>query len=147
MQLNQIRIGNVFQHNEQSNYANHKGLFRWSEDDWYALGHGTLSIENVSPVELNETRLKMLGFEELGNEHHDGTILDYEEVPVIWVLSNSPHYFGRYQSGDFHLVTINHPDPDALQWNFTIASTDIRFVHLIQNLYFAIYQKEFPIKM
>lgn len=123
IELNEIRIGNYFEHDDSWNYAGHKGIFQWSDRDWYALGESTMYLEGIKPIELTEGMLLICGFEvkplSMG--------LTFDRFRFIWKETYKYWYvIDRYSQSYY---------------------TKIEFVHELQNFVFTLNGKELNIKL
>jgi hypothetical protein len=122
IQPQELRIGNYVKHNNEWSYRDdNTDAFQWNENDWYALGEGTLFLENVEPIPLTEKWLLDFGFTKSIAEYR---LKISNDTYTAIVIDN------RFDS------MINNDG----QWCFFDAN--IKYVHQLQNLYFALTNKE-----
>lgn len=113
----EIKIGNVFKHKKIWSYRNPEAdkefLFKWDQNDWYALGECTLQLDDIEPIEITEKILLKCGF------------------AVEYTIGG----FLRWQLGDFKLIDRKLPYPCRHKM-------DIKYLHQLQNLYFSLTGEE-----
>lgn len=123
IQPNELRIGNWVSHNSEWSYRNDGVLmkkpfnFPWEESDWYAVGECMLSLDNISTIPLTPSILKRNGFDE-------------DEI-----------IFGKtFTNGELLIYVVS--DGYAAQ-----IGNSFKYVHQLQNLYFALTQTELKIQL
>lgn len=116
MDAKELRIGNYVEHNSEWSYRNEKGIIEWSESDWYALGECTLFLENILPIPLTEEWLLKFGFER--------NILEAKHNSIIYYSENNIGIKGMLG---------------------TVKPSVCKYVHQLQNLYFALTGEELTI--
>ena len=118
MKANELRIGNLVSHNEEWSYHNELRTFdfKFTDSDWYALGESTLFIENIKPIPLTEEWLIKFGFEK----------------------QNAMFY-------EFNKHQIRLIGDEVPYWIDSSYITNIKHVHQLQNLYFALTGEELKI--
>jgi hypothetical protein len=95
--------------------------FQWSSGDWYALGECTLTLDDIEPIPLTEEWLLKLGIHKIG--------CDNEGDDLFATKLNTPAdevWLNRIE-GDFYLQEYGKK---------------IKYVHQLQNLYFALTNEE-----
>ena len=129
MEVNELRIGNWVYHNPSawsyrnddgviSNYSGfNKDCFKWEESDWYALGESTLDISIIHPIPLTEEWLVRFGFELNAN---------------------------KYRTNDSKLICHKMIDVKISGSKYNLKH--IKYVHQLQNLYFALTGEELKLK-
>lgn len=126
MKTSEIRVCNLFQHNDEWNTFGHKGVFTWTEDEWYALLECTMLIDNVEPIPLTEEWLT-----KLSNNIQEESCMSKKlfilnsEYCITWSVWGKCFYFQSEISdaGCYHLRPVH-------------------FVHQLQNLYYALTGEE-----
>lgn len=125
--LREIRLGNWFHHNENWCYRRDQGSFgvsepdgefdfQFEESDWYAWAESTLSERDISPIPITPEWLEKLGF-----------------------TGNCPYW----SLADFTISAIGNSLFFVSKGNSTpVDGTVIKYVHQLQNLYFALAHKE-----
>jgi hypothetical protein len=128
MEAKELRIGNYVEHNNKWCYRSDdffqdqdKHIFQFTDRDFYALGECTLFLENITPIPLTEEWLLRFGF-------IDGEILEFDDL--LFDVGNSMRY-------NFEDSTIGMG---------YYGNIKIKYVHQLQNLYFALTGKELEIK-
>ena len=117
----QIMIGNWFSHNENWNYCGHKGYFKFSESDWYAIGECTLFLEDADYIPLSEEILLKCGFEKLAFS---------------------------FNCERFHMTKQDDTNKWFLAFNKNNAFIcTMRYLHELQNLYYLLTKQELEIKL
>jgi hypothetical protein len=86
-------------------------------------------LEDYEPIPLTEEWLERLGFEK-DEEYDEGGLVDYR----MTLMKNSLEFVSFWNSED--LTGVNQPQ----------TSVDVRHVHQLQNLYFALTGEELTIK-
>lgn len=132
----EIKIGNWFHHNDEWSYRqDKKGLpmkefdFQWDATDWYALGECILFLETVSPIELSEEWLLRFGFK---NKKSSGTsYFDNYWLLDKYGISKCTFDNNGYRKGSFYCGNTER---------------EIKHVHQLMNLYFALTGKELTIQ-
>tara|TARA_R110000868_G_scaffold328540_2_gene589371 strand:- start:610 stop:1002 length:393 start_codon:yes stop_codon:yes gene_type:complete len=125
MKATELRIGNWVHHN--TNWSTRNGDkkkfdYQFEERDWYFDAECLLSIENdLQPIPLTEEWLVKFGFEKLTSKS-DGFIVDSYS----------------YTRGVSFIV---HFDGERLSTNFW-QGNEKKYVHQLQNLYFALTGQE-----
>jgi hypothetical protein len=125
MKANELRIGNWVRHSAQWSYrgdGEREFDLQWQESDWYALGESTLHWANISAIPLTEDWLINLGF-----------VLD------ILHEGDSPIY---YLNDNDNVFQIDSDTLQPLDAGFPIAKYDIKYVHELQNIFFALCGEE-----
>ncbi len=136
MKENELRIGNWVHHN--SNWSarieenDRKEFdFQFQAIDWYRDGECTLSIENdLEPIKLTEEWVVRFGFIKKVHSFYTEFYIGNNPTDHNWTMmltwpdgANEPHYT-CYRNG-YH---------------------NIKYVHQLQNLYFALTGEELTIK-
>jgi hypothetical protein len=124
MKANDLRIGNWVKHNSEWCYRGEDVYdFQWNESDWYALGECTLFLENIEPIPLTEEWFLRFEFEKD----------DFCSAYIRYTLNG--------------LVIIHDLKNNIfLVDNFKNNLVYLKYVHQLQNLYFALTDKELEIK-
>ena len=117
MKAKELRIGNYVHHTDNWSYRQPEQDFKdfdfkWDNSDFNAMLECTLNIEDIEPIPLTEEWLLKFGYEV--------TFVDFK------------HF---YKLKDLYL-------DDKFQPCDTFISYDLQYVHQLQNLYFALTQKE-----
>lgn len=122
MNASELRIGNYAHHNNRWSYRNDDGIefdFPIEERDFFAAGESTFSFEdNLEPIHLTEEWLLRLGFKKMN-------VNTYIKDPIV-----------MYITVDKNIV----PSPNLG------LKTKIKYVHQLQNLYYAFTNKELKVK-
>ena len=131
MKTNELRIGNFVKDNIfiykvasvdfHSIYGEIDNVFNYKDaavEDTYKSGYYNLQIENIEPVLLTEEWL----------------------LKFDWFSIDE----GRYTFRDIEYYTISNEGSLYFMGNYTC--TDIKYVHQLQNLYFAMTDNELTIK-
>lgn len=129
IQANELMIGSWVRHKPVWSYRQegqeYKEFdFQWTETDWYAEGDCRISFDDIEPIPITEEWLLKLGFEK------DGYNVDktfYFEKDVIRI-NNYEGYF------------LDNPNEIVGKRLF------IKYVHQLQNLYFALTQNELELQ-
>lgn len=131
----ELRLGNWVHHKDQWSYRQSDQDFKefdfqWDDRDWYAIGECTMNFEDVSPILLTEEWLLKVGFETSGwlgrwqlQIENNGLIVCSDDFNEWWVYSG----LGDSDSYGFQ-------------------GAHLKYVHQLQNLYFALTNKELTIK-
>jgi hypothetical protein len=121
---NEIKIGNWFQHNANWCYRSPAEvkpfIFQWEARDWDALGECTLSLEDIEPIPITLEILGKCGF--------DG--------------SNFKRRFNKV--GETSLTMYFENDKLSIEdfdW-YKEDMPNIKYLHQLQNLYFALTGEE-----
>lgn len=128
MEAKELRIGNWVNHLDNWSYRQPKTdfkefYFKWDESDFYALGECTLNLEDVQPIPLTEEILLKCGFE-------------YNNNYGQFKHPNCPLYFTKHPNNKTLLCFIH---------NCTNGTT--KFLHQLQNLYFALTNTELTVNL
>lgn len=134
---NDIRINNWLHHNESWCYRERKNPFlkgfdfQFDEQDWYAIGECTMSLDNVSGIPLTEDWLLRFGFENITLTR--GILYPTFEKKYRHVLVES---------------SIKLQEIDTNMWMWLVGNTNVHIyeVHQLQNLYFALTGQELELK-
>lgn len=122
---NEIRIGNWFHHTQQwSTMQSHDTLdffdFKWTISNWYQTGECLLSFEVLEPITLDEDWLLRFA-EKISNLNPNPWNVDYAyRIGGVLIIPHNGRYFFNWESGN----------------------TVIKYVHQLQNLYFALIGEE-----
>mgnify|MGYP003435169138 CR=1 FL=1 len=140
---NEIRIGNWFHHTQQwSTMQGHDTLdffdFKWTSSNWYQIGECLLSLEVLEPITLDEYWLLRFGFRLIERKGRYGNIYATSIPDIDFVVERD---FNGHISYFFGIEYTDSPDPrdNHTSYNF---SYNLRFVHQLQNLYFALVGEE-----
>ena len=133
---NEIKVNNWFHHNVSFwSYRNEDGVisnhgkfaedcFQWNESDWYALGECTLSLEAVEPILLTEEWLLKSGFELFSFagkvDRAEFSKIIGKEIAIFDIV---------LRAGDWWHSKI---------YGYCLGYKPIKYVHELQNLYFAL---------
>lgn len=121
---NELFLNANYNHNGKWNYANHEGIFKWTDRDWFALGESTIMLENIKGIPITEDVFWQCN---LGYTSTD------ERFNFTGV--NSVEYVIEQQD-DWWFIGINNTSSiQFFAWN-------IYHLHQLQNLYFALTGKE-----
>lgn len=130
VQSNELRIGNYV-----SSMVNHRPLIKVLQlfgdsfqGDFGNGSRGGIMYENTEGIPLTEEWLIKLGF----TIHSDYSYRNYA-LPNHFMLSV---WLGDGQPGGFE-------KPGAVYWSDSFA--EIKYVHVLQNLFFALYREELTI--
>ena len=121
-----LMIGKYYTHNGNWNYADYKGVFNFNSRDWYAIGESTLFIEDIEPIELSEEILLKCGFDEISR---DGLNIRYDFEP--YKFGYLDYYNGKI------IVTFQSQK----------ISEEIKYLHQLQNLIFALTNEELTVNL
>ncbi len=122
---NEIRIGNWFHHTQQwSTMQGHDTLdffdFKWTSSNWYQIGECLLSLEVLEPITLDEDWLLRVA-EKISNLNPNPWNVDFAyRINGVLITPYKGIYVFHWESGN----------------------TTIRYVHQLQNLYFALVGEE-----
>jgi hypothetical protein len=134
---NELRIGNWVQHVAPTFYWTYrtKGkdvdkpfCFQWEEEDWYAVGECKMYYGALQPIPLTPEILEKAGF-----AFRPDTVPQRWNKPMIGFHSTFYLYVGKEGVLSF----------SPAEWNWT---QEIKYVHQLQNLYFALTQEELPLE-
>ena len=123
MKKNELRIGNlVYQVSEWGEKLSETKLTEWNEGIWYRIGECLAYLEDYQPIPLTEEWLIKFGFK--------------HSARMIWDIPNTEYSFSL--------------DRFCL-WDYTgdegyLISTDLNYVHQLQNICFALTGEELKIK-
>lgn len=134
MKKSELRIGNYFRHYNEWSYRQpdngpfNEFDFQWEERDWFAIGESCLNLEKIKPIPLTEEWFLKFGFEK-------------EQVCAPGIAEWDEFYLNK--------VTISAIGVNMTGYKFGGGDTplvDVRYVHQLQNLYFALTGTELEIK-
>lgn len=131
----EIRIGNIFLHNSNWSNENEQMVeheFRFTADHWYWLGESLFDLDNISPVPL--TKEWLLKFDFIKDKDRESWFVDIENGYNRFDL--------MFFDGVVYLKSRYSPEKLDVQ-----ALPHIKFVHQIQNLYFALTGKELEVEL
>ena len=125
MEANELRVGNWVHHDinvwsyrsEDGAISKCDGNFPWSESDWYAIGECTMLLDDVEPILLNEEILLKCGF-----------------------ITSNGELGKEYWNNNFKLDYYR----ESYQFDWYMC-TQIKYLHQLQNLYFALTGEELNI--
>lgn len=138
----ELRIGNWVLHNEKWSYRGMPIPFQWNENDWYALGECSMGLDCIDPIHISEEWLLKFGFTKDKKEGRYGYrysigFADYRYVVERDFNEHVSHFFGiEYTDSPFE-------EDEGRVHNF---SYDLKFVHELQNLIFAVQRVELKLK-
>jgi hypothetical protein len=98
--------------------------FQWEDRDWYAVGECTMDLNDVYPIPLTEEWLEKFGFNS-----------KYKSVHMLWNLGN--FYINQKSDEDDYGNSI--PQEQIFYYDYTF---EIKYVHQLQNLYYALTGEE-----
>jgi hypothetical protein len=125
MKAEELRIGNFVYQTEHKFSSNpFKSIKQFDESNWYRIGECIEFLEDFEPIPLTEEWLLKFGFSK--NRH-------------TYNWHNVSEYFGMIEQ---YGVTFTYVESGNFD---TIYGREIRHVHQLQNLYFALTGKELEI--
>lgn len=123
MNANELRIGNWVYQNDRFCVSNlGVNMFQWDLCDWYSEGNGTQSMKDIEPIELNEKLLNYFGFK-----------YAFGKKEALFLPVNHDFGIWAYKKDKFKL---------AIFMMDKFNTTEIKYVHQLQNLYFALTYEE-----
>lgn len=131
----QIRIGNLLFHSTEWNAADIHGVFAWEQRHWFMEAECILSFEDISPIPLTEEWLVKFG---VGNRQ------DY--VIELWAGERIRSELILRERVESYTVYILDVDSRPDQANDCVMIKDIKYVHQLQNLFFALVGQELQLK-
>jgi len=144
----EIRIGNWFHHNIGWSYRSDKNIedcfdFQWDARDWYGLGECTMDLELVIPIVITEEWLTKFGFVKYKpkvytfNEPYDFYTKDFDGGALRITLENGT---ALLFTGDEYMMNV------AMDYDTIYIPSNYRYVHELQNLYYALTKEELTIE-
>jgi hypothetical protein len=131
MKPEELRIGNWVHHEIRWSYrqlgAIHSFDFQWDDEDWHALGERTIDLNEISPIPLTEEWLKKFGFKDPPKNGMAYRMNINSSDELCWYRQDDSL---RYQT-----------QGSGFTRNF-----GIKYVHQLQNLYYALTGNELTIK-
>ena len=132
MKANELRIGNLLTFNGKIRTVDGVSLVGCHKDERYILVELNymykekvlLQIDKIDPTPLTEEWLLRFGFEKVGVNYQKGWLL-------LWTF---------LKTGEVHFV-LNEPNSNKRH------ITEFKYVHQLQNLYFALTGEELEIKL
>lgn len=140
MDIKELRIGNIIQSISKAFGENHLGQWSITEEDMVYI----IESENKShyqPVPITEEWLLKFGFEYRNENKGIGAILDFKNCPENttveeWKFHKSVAFVhDKNDEKDIFLTFLSNP-----------TAYKIKYLHQVQNLYFALTQTELTIK-
>lgn len=123
IQPNEIRVNNYYNRIDSINHSK-LGFCKWDSSDWYRIGECIDYLENYEPIHLTEEILLKCGFDRICNN------FEYD-----WLLIHT-----HLSTGEFHFL-LNESKSGKLK------VTNLKYVHQLQNLYFALTNEELTINL
>lgn len=132
MKATELRIGNWVCHN--GNWC-HRNLstptnFQWAEYDWYAVGQCCMDLEDISPIPLTKEWLLKFGFKRPSPNS------------PMWEINKAGE--GMVKINYLYFTEYDHVTHKVYQTTCSLVC--FRYVHQLQNLYFALTGEELEIK-
>ena len=145
MTPSELRIGNWVRHYDEWSYRQPdigpflKYDFQWEDRDWYGVGESCMDIEKIQPVPITEEWLVKLNFEKETDQWRIDRYNNPHESHVIYDLKGSDqrssvHFISSTYGGFSELNIVYKYNTDTIR--------DIQYIHQLQNLYFAINDKD-----
>ena len=126
MKREELRIGNLVEYEGEIFTMNFLSKEGPPILDTLRFGYGVVEWRDLKPVPLTEEWLLKFGFETKKWRSQDGLI-------DLWIKGNGNIYFELQHNGDNY----------EYDWTTII---EVKYVHSLQNLYFALTGKELTIK-
>lgn len=123
MKSQEIRIGNFFSHNGNWSYRECKksDVICWNDTDWYAVGECTMDLNDIIGIPISEIELNNIGFVDVNTGR-----------PHIYINSNLSIVFTKKNTDKIVYIEVEN------EYASCQIVTYIKFVHQLQNLYFAL---------
>jgi len=132
MRENELMIDKYYNHNGNWNYADHKGIFKFTSSDFYAILESTLDIEDIKPIPLTEELLLKCGFERI-----------FENSNLFLNITNDIYFY--WYNDKLNGCVINHYMDSDNQLSELTFDLEILHLHQLQNIFFALTNQELKI--
>jgi hypothetical protein len=140
LKAEELRIGNYLHHTGNWSYRQPNKYFKefdfqWNESDWYSLGECKIDLKDIEPIPLTEEWLLKFGF----------INPDLKMSGHIWLVYKRPHLHKM----DIRIAVPKYDN----DWSVTLECVSppttiishIKYVHQLQNLYYALTGNELKI--